>query len=135
MNLLDIRKQQWDETLLQLCGDETLQHKLGQPVPSDTEIGVVSRYLCDRYGFRADCKVFAFTGDNPSSLAAIPFSSKDLVLSLGTSDTLFFSVENPKPGLVGHVLCHPIKKESFMGMLVFKNGGLPVHFHSALLLI
>jgi len=25
----------------------------------------MSKYLVDRYGFTADCRVIAFTGDNP----------------------------------------------------------------------
>ena len=27
--------------------------------------GGVSQYMCERYGFAKDCKVIAFTGDNP----------------------------------------------------------------------
>jgi len=27
--------------------------------------GFISKYLVDRYGFAADCRVIAFTGDNP----------------------------------------------------------------------
>lgn len=46
-----------------------LREKLGRPVPSSTVLGTVSSYLAERYGFNQNCKVVAFTGDNPASLA------------------------------------------------------------------
>lgn len=46
------------------------------------------------------------------------------MLSLGTSDTLFFSVLNPVPNTFSHVLCHPNDPESYMAMVVYKNGSL-----------
>lgn len=38
------------------------------PVPSQTAIGFVSKYLQQKYGFSKNCQVVAFTGDNPSAL-------------------------------------------------------------------
>ena len=51
-------------SLLQACGDD-LRNKLGSPVPSQTDIGPISKYMTERYGFLDTCRVIAFTGDNP----------------------------------------------------------------------
>ena len=34
-------------------------------MPSQTDIGPVSTYMVERYGFDEACRVIAFTGDNP----------------------------------------------------------------------
>lgn len=41
----------------------------------------------------------------------------DVALSLGTSDTLFLSLEKPTPGLEGHIFINPVNSDAFMGML------------------
>lgn len=45
-----------------------VEAKLGTPVPSYTNIGPVSKFYVERYGFNPQCRVIAFTGDNPASL-------------------------------------------------------------------
>lgn len=67
MNLMDIRTKEWNETLLESCAP-CLQVKLGEPVPSNTDLGTISNYFVERYGFDSNCRVVAFTGDNPASL-------------------------------------------------------------------
>ena len=42
-----------------------LAELLGNPAPSTAVLGGVSGYLVEKYGFPSDCKVVAFTGDNP----------------------------------------------------------------------
>ena len=64
--------------------------------------------MVQRYGFSPDCNVVAFTGDNPSSLAGMRLHKGDVAVSLGTSDTLIFWLEEPKPALVGHIFINPI---------------------------
>ena len=44
--------------------------------------GNVSKYLVDRYGFSADCKVVAFTGDNPASLAGLAPREGDVLVTV-----------------------------------------------------
>jgi len=45
-----------------------VEAKLGFPVPSYTNIGPVSKFYVERFGFNPQCRVIAFTGDNPASL-------------------------------------------------------------------
>lgn len=42
----------------------------------------------------------------------------DLVVSLGTSDTLFLWLDSPQKLTEGHVLCNPIQSDAYMAMLV-----------------
>lgn len=46
-----------------------LKEKLGAPVPSSTDVGPISAYFVERFGFSEKCRIVAFTGDNPGSLA------------------------------------------------------------------
>ncbi len=41
----------------------------------------MSGYYVDRYGVPVDCKVSAFTGDNPASLAGMRLEQGDVVVS------------------------------------------------------
>lgn len=67
MNLLDIKTKTWNQTLLDACA-RSLASKLDEPVPTNTVLGCVSKYFEERYSFDPECKVVAFTGDNPASL-------------------------------------------------------------------
>ncbi|XP_055928953.1 xylulose kinase-like isoform X1 [Argiope bruennichi] len=123
MNLLDINTKDWSEVCLEACAP-SLRKKLGQPVPACTVLGSVSPYFIERYGFSENCKVVAFTGDNPASLAGTQMNKEDMAISLGTSDTVFLWLTDPKPSLSGHILCNPINSKEFMALLCFKNGSL-----------
>jgi xylulokinase len=46
-----------------------LKEKLATAVASHTSVGCISNYFVERYGFDPQCRVIAFTGDNPASLA------------------------------------------------------------------
>ncbi|XP_071370811.1 xylulose kinase-like [Centroberyx affinis] len=48
----------------------------------------------------------------------------DIAVSLGTSDTVFVWLQQPRPALEGHVFCNPVDQEAYMGLLCFKNGSL-----------
>lgn len=67
MNLFNIHDKTWNQVLLNAAGPD-LSTKLGDPVPSHSILGNVSSYFVDRWAFNPNCKVVAFTGDNPSSL-------------------------------------------------------------------
>ncbi|NWQ77192.1 XYLB kinase, partial [Columbina picui] len=86
--------------------------------------GPISPYYSQRYGFSPDCKVVAFTGDNPASLAGMRLQEGDIAISLGTSDTLFLWIQEPTPALEGHILCNPVDSQAYMALLCFKNGSL-----------
>ncbi|KAE8745272.1 hypothetical protein FOCC_FOCC008064 [Frankliniella occidentalis] len=123
MNLFDIHKKDWCDTLLEACAPN-LRTKLGEPVPSYTNLGSISPYFVERFGFESTCRVIACTGDNPASLAGMQLQPGDMAVSLGTSDTIFLWLEEPHTLLEGHVLCNPVDKNAFMTLLCFKNGSL-----------
>ncbi|CAH1970342.1 unnamed protein product [Acanthoscelides obtectus] len=123
MNLLNIRTKKWDQTLLDACGPN-LAEKLGQSVPSYSDVGSISRYFKERYNFNPNCRVIAHTGDNPASLMGMRLNEGWIAVSLGTSDTVFLWLKEPKSVLDGHVLCNPIDENVYMALLCFKNGSL-----------
>jgi xylulokinase len=134
MNLMDICSNPpvWSNELLGACVPESasaehLRTKLGDaPVPAHSCVGHIHSYFCDRYGFSPECKIIACSGDNPCSLVGLLLHEPgDVAISLGTSDTLFAVVADPHPsGDEGHVLLNPVDPNSFMSMLVYKNGSL-----------
>uniref|UniRef100_A0A3Q2XLU8 Xylulose kinase n=1 Tax=Hippocampus comes TaxID=109280 RepID=A0A3Q2XLU8_HIPCM len=80
MNLLDIRSKTWNEALLEaVCPG--LDVLLGTPLPSASVLGAVSSYWVRRFSFSDACKVVAFTGDNPASLAGMRLRQGDLAVS------------------------------------------------------
>uniref|UniRef100_A0A3P9HE44 Xylulose kinase n=1 Tax=Oryzias latipes TaxID=8090 RepID=A0A3P9HE44_ORYLA len=123
MNLLDIQSKKWSEVCLRATAPH-LDRLLGEPLPSSTVLGPVSPYYVHRYGFRESCRVVAFTGDNPASLAGMRLQQGDVAVSLGTSDTVFLWIQEPRPALEGHILCSPVDMQAYMALLCFKNGSL-----------
>ncbi|XP_060036399.1 xylulose kinase isoform X4 [Erinaceus europaeus] len=53
-----------------------------------------------------------------------PVPSLSVVVSLGTSDTLFLWLREPTPALEGHIFCNPVDAQHYMALLCFKNGSL-----------
>lgn len=51
------------------------------------------------------------------SLSSVSLSPLSLQVSLGTSDTLFLSLAEPRPSLEGHVFCSPVEPDGFMALL------------------
>ncbi|XP_017774210.1 PREDICTED: xylulose kinase [Nicrophorus vespilloides] len=123
MNLMDIRTKQWDQSLLEACATN-LELKLDGPVESSSVLGTISPYYVERWEFSKDCKVVAFTGDNPASLIGMRLDQGWLAVSLGTSDTMFLWLDQPKLVPEGHIFCNPIDSEAYMALLCFKNGSL-----------
>lgn len=104
----------------QACAPD-LRSKLSDPVPPFSELGPVSEYMVERYGFNPDCKVFAFTGDNPASLAGLDMGPGDVGVSLGTSDTVFLWLKGLegeiRPQLTGHIWNNPVDPKDYMALL------------------
>lgn len=129
MNLWDIHHGQWNEKLLNMAagshGVEDLKAKLG-PVPEDGggSFGNISNYFVQRYGFPSDCSIIPFTGDNPSTILALPLQASDAMVSLGTSTTFLMSTKQYKPDPAYHFMNHPTTPGHYMFMLCYKNGGL-----------
>ncbi|KAI2642890.1 xylulose kinase-like protein [Xylaria nigripes] len=130
MNLWDIGAEKWNQELLELTagGDEgvpELLSKLGE-VPTDGGVilGTISPYFVERFGFSNDCRITAFTGDNPATILSIPLRPLDAIVSLGTSSTFLMNTPNYKPDPSYHFMNHPTTKGHYMFMLCYKNGGL-----------
>ncbi|XP_059793563.1 xylulose kinase isoform X2 [Balaenoptera ricei] len=109
MNLLRIQDKVWSQACLGACAPH-LEEKLGLPVPSCSVVGAISSYFVQRYGFPPGCKVVAFTGDNPASLAGMRLEEGDIA--------------EPTPTLEGHIFCNPVDPQHYMALLCFKNGSL-----------
>ncbi|KAK5941204.1 hypothetical protein PMZ80_006481 [Knufia obscura] len=129
MNLWDVSKGTWCEKTLELTsgtfGVEALKQKLGS-VPEDggARFGNISDYYVKRFGFSPDCQVIASTGDNPSTILALPLRPNDAMVSLGTSSTFLMSTPEYRPDPAVHFFNHPTTAGLYMFMLCYKNGGL-----------
>ena len=125
MNLMDIWRCDWHPEALAATAPD-LQSKLGPIVRSHEGVGAISPYYVKRYGFDAGCRVLAFSGDNPNSLAGLRLQhAGDVAVSLGTSDTLFAALRKPTPlADEGHIFRSPVDPDGFMAMVVRKNGSL-----------
>ncbi len=125
MNLMDIRQRVWAPAALKATAP-ALEKKLGSLTLSHRVIGTVHNYFVRRYGFSSNCVAVAFSGDNPNSLAGLLLrESGDVAISLGTSDTLFASLREPKPSASeGHILASPIEPDGYMALICYKNGSL-----------
>jgi len=77
-----------------------------------------------RYGFASECEIVPFTGDNPSTILALPLRASDAIVSLGTSTTFLMSTPNYMPDTSYHFMNHPTTPGLYMFMLCYKNGGL-----------
>lgn len=124
MNLLDLNTLDWSPLLLAATAPE-LGRRLRKPVPSATTVGELAPYFTEKYGFSAGTPVVAFTGDNPSSLVGMgAIAPGTAVVSLGTSDTVFAAMREPRtdPRGYGHVFGNPAG--GFMCLICFANGSL-----------
>ncbi|KAK7527023.1 xylulose kinase [Phyllosticta citriasiana] len=130
MNLWEINTGKWHSELLALCaggsdGVKALSDKLG-PVPEDggAAFGPISSYFVQKYGFNRNCAVVPSTGDNLSTIIALPLREGDAIVSLGTSTTFLMSTPQYKPDPAYHFMNHPTTASLYMFMLCYKNGGL-----------
>lgn len=124
MNLLDLAAGDWSPVMVKATAPG-LQEKLPRAVPSSTEVGVVADYFVSKFGFAPKTPVYAFTGDNPSSLVGMGATRPGtMVISLGTSDTVFAAMSQPRtdPRGYGHVFGNPAG--GFMSLICFTNGSL-----------
>ena len=124
MNLLDLARGAYSDRLLEATAPG-LRDKLAPPVQSDTQVGVLDGYFVRRFGFSPNTPVIAFSGDNPSSLIGMGASRPGTaVISLGTSDTVFAAMSQPRtdPRGYGHVFGNPAG--GFMSLICFANGSL-----------
>ncbi|CEP24930.1 XKS1 [Cyberlindnera jadinii] len=142
MNLYDIKNKRWDEQLLATCSmthemdgieDETvrqqaideLKRKLGNPSPAGFKaISKISSYFVQKFGFKEDCRIYSFTGDNLATIISFPLNEDELLISLGTSTTVLLVTKHYVPSSAYHTFIHPTIPDSYMGMICYCNGSL-----------
>lgn len=123
MNLMDLTRRQWSDLALRATAPD-LAHKLPDLCASSAVIGRLAPYWLERYGL-PQAKVVAWTGDNPSSLIGVGLiQPRRIAISLGTSDTVFGYLSEPRidPSGTNHVFGAPTG--DFMALVCFKNGSL-----------
>ena len=125
MNLMSIRLKEWSSAALD-CTAPGLDYRLGEIAASHELAGKVHGYFVKEFGFDPGCDVVVFSGDNPNSLAGLRLQhTGDIAISLGTSDTVFGSLAEPKPSAdEGHIFVNPVDPEAYMAMICYKNGSL-----------
>jgi len=124
MNLMDIRTSQWSPAMLKATAPG-LRGKLPTLAPSNRIVGRISPYFVEKYGFSPRCRVMVWSGDNPNSLIGVGLiQSGKVCISLGTSDTYFGFMPEPKisPQGEGHVFGSPTG--DYMSLICFLNGSL-----------
>jgi xylulokinase len=124
MNLLNLSTGDWDADALHATATN-LADKLPPLAPSSTIAGNIAPYFVEKYGFNPEAKAILWSGDNPCSLVGMGAASPGkMVISLGTSYTLFAAMDAPltDPQGFGHVFGNPCGK--FMSLICFQNGTL-----------
>lgn len=95
---MNYRDRAWDETVLEAAahdlrgGPRGLAEKLPPIAHPLATVGRIARYFQEKFGFSADCRIIAGSGDNPQSKV---LASGDL-LSLGTSFVYMISTPDGK---------------------------------------
>lgn len=123
MNLMDLRARRWSPVALEATAPG-LADKLPPIAESWTDVGPLSPYWQRRHGLPA-ARVIAWSGDNPCSLVGTGLVREGLAaISLGTSDTIFGLMREPRvdPTGTGHVFGAPTGH--YMGLTCFANGSL-----------
>jgi xylulokinase len=123
MNLMDLAAREWWRPAVDATAPGLLP-KLPAIVEPWMCVGTLAPYWQTRYGFAA-AQVIAWTGDNPSSLIGVGLVREGrLAISLGTSDTLFGPMTEPRvdESGTGHVFGAPTG--AYMGLTCFQNGSL-----------
>ena len=122
-NLMDLTEQRWWPTAVEATAPG-LAVRLPAIAPSWQVIGALSPYWQQRHGLPS-AKVITWSGDNPCSLIGVGLVREGRVaISLGTSDTIFGLMKEPRvdPSGTGHVFASPTG--DFMGLTCFSNGSL-----------
>lgn len=124
MNLMNLASGDWDDALLDATA-EGLRSRLPSLAPASTVAGEIAPYFVEKFAFSPTCQVVLWSGDNPCSLVGMGASQPGkIVISLGTSDTLFAAMPEPRtdPRGFGHVFGNPLG--GFMSLICFRNGSL-----------
>ena len=123
MNLMDLPSSRWWPAAMTATAPD-LARRLPPIAPAWTSAGTLSPYWQQRYGL-PPARMIVWSGDNPSSMIGTGLVSEGrIAISLGTSDTIFGAMREPRVDATGtgHVFGSPTGE--FMGLTCFKNGSL-----------
>lgn len=123
MNLMDLRSRKWSAAALDATAPG-LRDKLPALVPSATVIGSLATTWQQRFVL-PPARIVAWSGDNPCSMVGTGLVHEgQLAVSLGTSDTIFGPMREPRVSRdgTGHVFASALGE--YMGITVFRNGSL-----------
>jgi xylulokinase len=123
MSLMSLADRGWDPAALDATAPELLA-KLPAIAAPHRVAGSLGDYWQRSFGF-PPADVIVWTGDNSSSMVGTGVVEEGaLAISLGTSDTIFGVMREPRvsPNGEGHVFGAPTG--DFMGITVFANGSL-----------
>jgi xylulokinase len=122
-NLMDLVDRQWWPSAVGATASG-LAEKLPTIAPSWSVAGPLSPYWQARLRL-PPARIIAWSGDNPCSLIGVGLAREGRVaISLGTSDTIFGLMKEPRvdPSGTGHVFAAPTG--DYMGLTCFSNGSL-----------
>ena len=122
-NLMDLSEKHWWTDAVQATAPG-LADKLPTIAASWSVAGRLSPYWQSRVGLPS-ARVIAWSGDNPCSLIGVGLVREGRVaISLGTSDTIFGLMKEPRVDSsgTGHVFASPTG--DYMGLTCFSNGSL-----------
>jgi len=123
MNLMDLALSTWWDAATSATAPG-LRAKLPELAPASSVVGPLASYWQVKHGFPA-ARVVVWSGDNPCSLIGTGLVREGrLAVSLGTSDTVFGLMQEPRVDTTGtgHVFGSPTG--AYMGLTCFKNGSL-----------
>ena len=123
LRLMSLTGHDWDPAALAATAPD-LASKLPSLAPPHLVAGTLGDYWQRSYGF-PPADVVVWTGDNSSSLVGTGLVEEGtLSISLGTSDTIFGLMREPRISAngEGHVFGAPTGE--YMGITVFANGSL-----------
>ena len=123
MNLMDLESTTWWDAATSATAPD-LGARLPSLAPASSLVGPLAPYWQVRYGYPA-AKVVVWSGDNPCSLIGTGLVREGrIAISLGTSDTVFGLMREPRVDSTGtgHVFGSPTG--DFMGLTCFRNGSL-----------
>mmetsp|Transcript_17563 Transcript_17563/g.34535 ORF Transcript_17563/g.34535 Transcript_17563/m.34535 type:complete len:524 (-) Transcript_17563:246-1817(-) len=124
MNMMELDRDCWLTNLEEVFDAPGLTKKVGEICEANANLGPVSDYMVQRYNFSPACCVAAFTGDNLATLIGCVDQADDVIVSLGTSDTVL-SQQPTRQGVnqAASVFPHPTDSDLYMVMICYKNGG------------
>src|SRR4029453_2464174 len=100
MNLMDLASCEWWTPAVSATAPN-LAAKLPPVAKASAVVGSLSRYWQGRYGF-PPAHIVAWAGDNPGSLVGVGLVREGrLAISLGTSDTVFGLMREPRVDRTG----------------------------------